>query len=194
MPFVQLVGDQPVHTLILEIKNKNLVLFEKILLFLVELYTACDFLSVIYWRFKGSGLEDLAVEAGMIEPSPVDNAIKGGHYKRGIRIHNLIYESLVRILIEQWESSLLSRSIKAKLQNSFNFKKVFDDEKIAKKVNGLMPSYFNNINMESPMVYLVVVSRDGGNPLLALSFNARSKPGRAPTFNETNDAMDVSIW
>ena len=48
MPFVQLVGDQPVHTLILEIKNKNPVLFEKILLFLVELYTACDFLSVIY--------------------------------------------------------------------------------------------------------------------------------------------------
>ena len=41
------------------------------------------------------------MEAGMIEPSPVDNAIKGGHYKRGIQIHNLIYESLVRILIEQ---------------------------------------------------------------------------------------------
>ena len=30
-PFVQLVGDQPVYTLILEIKNENPVLFEKIL-------------------------------------------------------------------------------------------------------------------------------------------------------------------
>ena len=29
MPFVQLVGDQPVHTLILEIKNKNPVLLKR---------------------------------------------------------------------------------------------------------------------------------------------------------------------
>ena len=35
--------------------------------------------------------------AGMIQPGFVADAIKGGHYKRGMRIHNLIYESLVRI-------------------------------------------------------------------------------------------------
>ena len=42
-------------------------------------------------------------------------------------------------------------------------------------------------------IILIVVSRDGGNPLLALSFNARSKLGRVSTFNQTNDAMDFSI-
>ena len=58
--------------------------------------------------------------------------------------------SLVRILIKQGESSELSRSIKAKLQKSFDFKKVFDDEeKIAKKFNKLTSSNFNNIDMES---------------------------------------------
>ena len=136
MPFVQLVDDQPVYDLILEIKNKNPVLFEKTLPFLGGVYTSCAFLTVIYWRFKRSGLEDLAVTAGMIKPGFFADAIKGGHYKRRIRI----YESLVCILIEQVESSVLSRSIKAKLQNSFDFKKVFDDEEIAKKVNELMIS------------------------------------------------------
>ena len=45
-----------------------------------------------------------------------------------MRIHKLIYESLVRMLIEQGESIEISRSIKAKLQNFFDFKKVFDDD------------------------------------------------------------------
>ena len=57
------------------------------------------------------------------------------------------------ILIEKVESSELSRSIKAKLQNSFKFEKVFEnDEEIAKKVNNFMLSYFNNIGKESATV------------------------------------------
>ena len=53
----------------------------------------------------------------------------------------------------QGQSSELSRSIKAKLRESFDFKKVFDDDKqIAKKFNKLTSLNFNNIDMESPMV------------------------------------------
>ena len=77
MPFVQIVGDQPVYALILDIKNENPVLFESILPVLGGFHTACAFLSVIYRRFKRSGLEDHVVAAGMIEPGSVDDAIKG---------------------------------------------------------------------------------------------------------------------
>ena len=52
MPFVQLVGDQPVYTLILEIENKNNVLFEKILTVLGGFHSACALICVIYRRFK----------------------------------------------------------------------------------------------------------------------------------------------
>ena len=48
IPFLQLLGDQPVYALILEIKNKNAVLFEKILSVLGGFQTACAFLYVIY--------------------------------------------------------------------------------------------------------------------------------------------------
>ena len=94
------------------------------------------------------------------------------------------------------ESSELSRSIKAKLQNSFKFEKVFEnDEEIAKKVNNFMLSYFNNIGKESHFdgIILVIPSKDGEKRFLALSFNVRLKLGRVTTFNETNDAMDARI-
>ena len=67
----------------------------------------------------------------MIEPGSVDGAITGGHYERGIQIHKLIYESLVCILRKNSE---LSRSIKARLQNSFKFEKnLSEDKEISKK-------------------------------------------------------------
>ena len=48
MTFVQLVVDQPVYALILEIKNKNHVLFEKILSVLGGFHSACSFLRILY--------------------------------------------------------------------------------------------------------------------------------------------------
>ena len=48
MPFVQLVGNQPVYALTFEIKTENPVLFEKILPIVGGFHTACAFLSVIY--------------------------------------------------------------------------------------------------------------------------------------------------
>ena len=109
IPFIQFVGDKPVYALILE--NKNSSLYERILPVLGGFHTASAFLSVIYCKLKGFGLEDLSVAAVMIEPGSVDDAIKGGHYKIEMRIHKLIHESLVRILIEQGGSSEISRSI-----------------------------------------------------------------------------------
>lgn len=50
--------------------------FQKILLVLGGFHIACALVSVIYRRFKGSGLKDLAVAAGMTEPGSGDNAIK----------------------------------------------------------------------------------------------------------------------
>ena len=190
MTFVQLVVDQPEYALILEIKNKNHVLFEKILPVLGGFHSSCSFLRIIYWRFKWSGLEDLAVAAGMIEPGSVDGTITGGHYERGIQIHKLIYESLVCILRKNSE---LSRSIKARLQNSFKFEKnLSEDKEIAKKSQRAYIFIFQQYWFwVTSGIILVVIYRDDGNPLLALSFNARSKLGILPTFNETN-TMDVS--
>ena len=59
------------------------------------------FLVTIYRRFEGSGLEDVAISAGTVEPGSAEVALKGKHYKRGMRIDKFIYETLLRIIIDQ---------------------------------------------------------------------------------------------
>ena len=87
MPFVQLFGDQPVYALIEEVKHENSVLYEKILPVLGGFHIACAFLATIYRKFKGSGLEDIAISAGIVEAGSAEAALKDKHYKRGMRIH-----------------------------------------------------------------------------------------------------------
>ena len=56
MPFVLLVGDQPVYALIVQLKYENQELFDRILPFLGPFHTQCSFMSAINKRFDGSGL------------------------------------------------------------------------------------------------------------------------------------------
>ena len=76
MPFVLLVGDQPVCALIVQIKYENQELFDWILPFLGPFHTQCSFMSAINKRFNGSGLSDFLVAAVVISEGSVDNALK----------------------------------------------------------------------------------------------------------------------
>ena len=102
MPFFLLVGYQPAYALIVQLKYENQELFNRILPFLGPFHTQCSFMSAINKRFNGSGLSDL-VGAEVIAEGSVDNALKGKHYKRGVRCFRLMYEVFVRRIIQQEE-------------------------------------------------------------------------------------------
>ena len=78
----------------MEIQNESLMLFENILPILGIFHTAFAFLSLISWRFKAFGFDDLAVAVGMFEHDSVDDAIKVRHYKKGMQIPKLKFRSL----------------------------------------------------------------------------------------------------
>ena len=99
MPFIQLIGDQPVYTLIVEVKNENQGGFQNILPVLGGFHTQTTFIATMYRRFKGSDLEDLAVAAGIVEVDSADQALKRKHHKRGMRLHKLMYKCLARLLV-----------------------------------------------------------------------------------------------
>ena len=82
MPFILLVGDQPVYALNVQLKYENQELFHWILPFFGPFHTQCSFMSAINRRFNGSRLSDLLVTAEVITEGSVDNALKGKHYKR----------------------------------------------------------------------------------------------------------------
>ncbi|KAG1648975.1 hypothetical protein GQR58_029417 [Nymphon striatum] len=100
MPFIQLVGDQPVYALIVQIRYEHPDQFSLILPCMEPFHIHCSFIYAMDKRFHGSGLSDILITAGVIAEGSVDQALRGKHYKRSIRCLRLMYEALIRRLIQ----------------------------------------------------------------------------------------------
>lgn len=100
MPFAFLVGDHPVYVLITLLKAENPNKYRDIVPFLGPFHTQCVMMSAIYKRYKGSELGDVLVAGGVISEGSVDRALKGKHYKRGLRCLRLMYEALMSQLVK----------------------------------------------------------------------------------------------
>jgi len=55
----------------------------------------------IYKRYKGSGIADILVAAGVIAEGSVDQAFRGKHYRRALRCLSLMYETLMHLLLNK---------------------------------------------------------------------------------------------
>ena len=89
-----------------------------------------SFIYAIYKRFKRSGISGVLVAAGVIANGSVDQALRGKHFKRGVRCLRLFYETLVhRAIDKRLEGSPLSEEVKAflaKLRLSINAQELSD--------------------------------------------------------------------
>ena len=85
--------------------------------FIGALYVQMSFIYAIYKRFKGYGISDLLVAAGVIADGSVDQALRGKHFNRGLRCLRLFYETLIHMaLCKRLQESSLSGNIKYLLQ------------------------------------------------------------------------------
>ena len=75
----------------------NKVRFKDIVLRMRVFYAACTLLSIIGKRFQDAGLTDLCVESGKIPEGSVAGVRDGHRYNRGVRLHKIMYEALVRL-------------------------------------------------------------------------------------------------
>lgn len=101
MPFAFLVGDHPVYILITLLKAENPNKYRDIVPFLGPFHIQCVLMNAIYKHYKGSELGDVLVAGGVIAEGSVDRALKGKHYKRGLRCLRLMYEALMSQLINE---------------------------------------------------------------------------------------------
>ena len=116
MPFAIIVGDHPVYALMLELKSENPQLFSDILPFMGPFHIQMSFINAIYKRFKGSGISDVLVAAGVVADGSVDQALRGKHFNRGVRCLRLFYETLVHHAVDRrLEGCPLSEEIKTSL-------------------------------------------------------------------------------
>ena len=84
MLFAVVVGDQPVYSLLVEIKSEHPQKYNNIIPFLGPFHTQCCMIYAIYKRYRGSGIAEVLVAAGVIAEGSVDQALRGKHYRRAM--------------------------------------------------------------------------------------------------------------
>ena len=102
MPFAVVVGDQPVYSLLVEIKSEHSHKFGKIIPFLGPFHIQCSMIYTIYKRHKGCELSEVLVAAGIIAEGSVDQALRGKHYRRALRCLTLMYEALMYLFLSRF--------------------------------------------------------------------------------------------
>lgn len=119
IPFSFLVGDLPTYKIIMQLKAENPE-FTNVVPILGAFHQQMSYIYAIYKRFKGSGISDILVAAGVVVEGSVDQALRGKHYRRGIRCIMLWREALIHERLRQiLEHTELSEEVKAR--ESCNF-------------------------------------------------------------------------
>ena len=119
---IVLVFDQAMYAKASEIQWKESEGFKDVVLRMGVFHTACTMLSIIGKCFQDAGLRDLCVESGVIAEGSVAGVLDGRRYNRGVRLHKLMYEALVRLAQQGFRPWIVLRSTltvrKVKLQNT----------------------------------------------------------------------------
>ena len=89
--------DQALYAKATEVAWKQQIKFESIVLMMGNFHIICNLLSVIGKMFRDAGLRDLAVESGVIAEGSIEKVLDGKQYNRGVRLHKLTYEALMRL-------------------------------------------------------------------------------------------------
>ena len=94
---IAVVMDQALYAKATEVAWKHKLEFENIVLMMGNFHIICNLLSIIGKMFRDAGLRDLAVESGVIAEGSIDKVLDGKQYNRGVRLHKLTYEALMRL-------------------------------------------------------------------------------------------------
>ena len=95
---IVLLFDQTLYAKATEVQWKQSERFKDILLRVRVFQTAYTLLSIIGKRFQDAVLRDLCVGSDVIAEGSVAEVLDGRRFNRGVRLHKLMYEALMRRL------------------------------------------------------------------------------------------------
>ena len=79
---------------------QNHVKFGKVIVQIGVFHTICSLFGAIGKHIKGSGFEDIIIEAGVCASRSLQKVMSGKHYNCALRVHKLMLEALERLLYE----------------------------------------------------------------------------------------------
>ena len=104
-------------------------------------------MATLYKRYEASELEEVLVQAGAVAAGSVNQAVKGKHFRRGMRIIGLFYESPISRLLSDSEINLDAQTIQNlellrdttadQEKRNEAHEKLEEDEKVAQLVRGI---------------------------------------------------------
>jgi len=94
---IVLILDKALYAKATEAQWKQSERLKDIALRMGVLHTACNLLSIIGKRFRDAGLCDLCVQSGVIAEGSVAGVLDGRRYNRGVTLHKIMYEALMRL-------------------------------------------------------------------------------------------------
>lgn len=97
-------ADQAIYAKAAEIVWKHPDKYKSIVLNLGGFHITCNFLGIIGKRFEDSGLPQLLSESDAIAEGSISGVLLGKHYNRGVRMHKLAFEALMRIILVKFSS------------------------------------------------------------------------------------------
>ena len=107
---VACVFDQAFYAKTIEFYWKHKTLFDGLVVIMGGFHSLMILLGVIGSRFGDAGIRELAVQSGVVAEGSMDKVISGKHYNRAVRLHKIVYEALMRVLMQEFESSLTDDS------------------------------------------------------------------------------------
>jgi len=84
----------------------NPMRYEKHIILIGTFHLICAYMRLIGKKMAGSGLADVLIEAGLITSGSLHGVLSGKNYSRAIHCHKVLLESLERLLMQQYLSSL----------------------------------------------------------------------------------------
>lgn len=68
-------------------------------------------LAIIGSLLGDACLRDIAVQSEVVSEGSIDSVLSGKHYNRAVRLHKIMYEAIVQLLVHDFESSLCENDL-----------------------------------------------------------------------------------
>ena len=75
--------------------------YKKHIVLIGTFHLECAFMKVLGKKMKGSGLEDVLLESGLISGGSLAGVMQGKHYARSLHCHKVVLEALEELLLEK---------------------------------------------------------------------------------------------
>eukprot|EP00057_Strongylocentrotus_purpuratus_P019489 XP_011673963.1 PREDICTED: uncharacterized protein LOC105442958 [Strongylocentrotus purpuratus] len=94
---IVVVFDQAIYAKAQEIRWRNDMFRDRLVIRMGEFHTAMAYLACIGKRFGDAGFQDIVIESEVVAAGSLRGVISGHHYNRSLRTHKLVCEALHRL-------------------------------------------------------------------------------------------------